>query len=128
VPSDSGGTPHFSRKRENPNEGKGLAARVLLHLGKQARLGPNDLAQIESTQEGMASALGVWQGSLVRVLQRLKAGGGVSVERRFVAGANRRMKVYALTEIGKSAAYDLRHRDLSDPPPPIEGVEGRTPS
>jgi DNA-binding PadR family transcriptional regulator len=102
----------------NPREGIGLAARVILHLSSLPRLGPNDIAHLDSTQQGMVSAFAVQQGSLVRVLQRLMAGEVISVERRFVGDVNRRMKVYRLTALGESAARDLRHPRSNGPPPP----------
>jgi DNA-binding MarR family transcriptional regulator len=92
--------------------GIGLAARVILHLARLGRLGPDDLAKVGSTQQGIAAALQVSQGSLVRVLQRLVAGEMVSVERRHVARISRRLKVYTLTGRGESAARDLRHRRI----------------
>jgi DNA-binding MarR family transcriptional regulator len=92
--------------------GIGLAARVILHLSRLGRLGPDDLAKVGSTQQGIALALGVSQGSLVRVLQRLVAGEMLTVERRHVANVNRRLKVYCLTGRGESAARDLRHRPI----------------
>jgi DNA-binding PadR family transcriptional regulator len=94
----------------NPEEGIGLAIRVVSHLSHLAMLGPNDIASLAYTQLGMVSTLGVPQSSLVRVLKRLVAGMVVEVERRFVADANRRMKVYTLTKIGESMARDLRHQ------------------
>jgi DNA-binding PadR family transcriptional regulator len=101
----------------DPGKGIGLAARVILHLSSLQRLGPNDLARLEYTQQGMVATFDVLQGSLVRVLQRLRAGDVVTVERRFVAGANRRMKVYRLTALGEAAAQDLRHPKVDRPAP-----------
>jgi DNA-binding PadR family transcriptional regulator len=100
----------------DPGEGIGLAARVIVHLAALGRLGPNDIAQLEYTQQGMVARLDVHQGSLVKVLQSLEAGDVVQVERRFVGGVNRRLKVYLLTAIGESAARDIRHRAALSPP------------
>jgi DNA-binding MarR family transcriptional regulator len=94
----------------DPGRGIGLAARVIVYLSSLGRLGPNDLAQVGHTQQGMVAALGVHQGSLVHVLQTLLAGEVVEVERQFVVGPNRRCKVYRLTALGESAARDLTHR------------------
>ena len=94
-----------------------MAARVILHLSSLPRLGPNDVAHLEQTQQGMVATFGVLQGSLVRVLQRLVAGEVVAVERRFVSGVNRRMKVYRLTPLGVAAAHDLRHPRIDRPLP-----------
>jgi DNA-binding PadR family transcriptional regulator len=111
----------------NPNHGIGLAARVILHLARLDRIGPNDIPSIESTQQGMAAAFDVRQGSLVKVLQRLRAGEVVTVERRFVAGADRHMKVYRLTPLGEATARNIRRRTLEParPHPNGEWVSGR---
>jgi DNA-binding MarR family transcriptional regulator len=92
----------------DPNQGIGLAARVILFLYGLGPLSPNDMALLSYTQQGMAKELQVRQDSLVRVLQRLTASGVTIVERRFVVDANRRMKVYRLTYLGESAARSLR--------------------
>ncbi len=98
-----------------PGRGVGLAARVILHLASLPRLGINDVAAAGYTQAGMVSALSVHQASLVHVLQRLLAGDVVTVERRFVTPASRRMKVYRLTAVGESAARDLLHPRVAPP-------------
>jgi DNA-binding MarR family transcriptional regulator len=92
----------------DPSQGVGLAARVILHLAGLKHLGPNDIAGLAYTQPGMVAGLGVRQSSLVKVLFNLMAAGVVTMERRFVGEANRRMKVYELTPFGESAARDLR--------------------
>jgi DNA-binding PadR family transcriptional regulator len=94
----------------NPNEGMGLAARVLLHLAALPPLGLNDVASLARTQQGMVAALVVRQGSLVKVLLRLRAGDAIDVERRYVGSVNYRLKVYRLTSLGDSLARDLRRR------------------
>ena len=102
-------------------EGLGLARRVILHLSLQGPLAHDEVARIGFTQQGMASTLVVRQGSLVRVLQRLEAADVLTVDRRHVSGADRRLKVYRLTSLGESVARDLRHpRSTSTrvPPPP----------
>jgi hypothetical protein len=93
----------------SPEAGIGLAARVILHLSRLGRLGPNDVARAERTQQGMVLALQVPQSSLVMVLQPLLAADVLTVERRFISDFDRRMKVYCLSEIGESAAWDLQH-------------------
>jgi hypothetical protein len=105
-----------------PDEGIGLAARVLLHLSRLKKLGPNDVARLDATQQGMVSAFGVRQSSLGRVLQHLLAGDVVTAERRFVVGANRRMKVYRLTALGESTARMLERR-ASEPAVPVRSNE-----
>jgi len=96
-----------SHKFGDPDQGIGLATRVIVYLARLGHHGINDVARVASTQQGMVATLKVHQGSLVRVLQRLHAGNVVSVQRRFVLESNRRMKVYALTDLGESLARDL---------------------
>jgi hypothetical protein len=98
----------MTARSRDPGKGIGLAARVIIHLSDLRRLGPNDVATLSYTQQGMASAFGVRHSSLVKVLFSLMAGEVVTVDHRFVAGSNRRMKVYELTPFGESAARDLR--------------------
>jgi DNA-binding PadR family transcriptional regulator len=90
-------------------EGLGLARRIILHLSGLGRLGYDEVGRVGYTQRGMAVALSARQGSLVRVLQRLEAGGLLTVDRRHVSGVPRRLKVYRLTSLGESIARDLRH-------------------
>jgi len=99
----------------------GLAARVILHLAQLPPLGPNDLASIGHTQQGMVAALSVRQGSLTKVLRRLLAGEAVQVERRYVSGAERRLKVYGLTALGESAARDIQRRTARSRAAPAAG-------
>jgi len=99
----------------------GLAARVILHLSLLPPLSVNDLASLGRTQQGMVTVLAVRQGSLTKVLQRLLAGDAVTVERRYVVGANQRLKVYRLTALGESLARDLRHRMFPPAPPKVTG-------
>jgi DNA-binding MarR family transcriptional regulator len=99
------------------NEGLGLARRVIVHLASLGRLGPDEVARLGFTQQGMASALSARQGSLVRVLQRLEAAEVLTVDRRHVSGSARRLKVYRLTALGESVARDLRHASRRGSPP-----------
>ncbi|MGA8276330.1 MAG: hypothetical protein WB852_08585, partial [Thermoplasmata archaeon] len=107
--------------------GLGLARRVILHLSGLSRLGNDEVARIGFTQQGMATALGARQGSLVRVLQRLEAAGVLTVDRRHVSGVARRLKVYRLTALGESLARDLRHPGAA-PPRPIEPTRPQEPT
>ncbi|MCI4372653.1 MAG: hypothetical protein L3K02_03300 [Thermoplasmata archaeon] len=117
----------MSTLQGTPSEGIGLAARVILHLSRLEHLGPNQVARLDFTQQGMVAALDVRQGSLVKVLHRLLAGDVVTVERRYVADADRHMKVYRLTALGESTAQNVRRRTLEPPRPPTtsEWVVGR---
>jgi DNA-binding MarR family transcriptional regulator len=89
---------------------------VILHLSRLGRIGPDDIAPIGFTQEGIAAALNVRQGTLVKVLQRLKAAEVLTVDRRHVSGVDRRRYVYRLTALGESVARDLRHPTATAPP------------
>ncbi len=104
----------MSEPVRDPNEGIGLAARVILHLARLERLRPNDVARLDYTQQGMVAVFAVRQSSLGRVLQLLEAGDLVTVERRYVADAQRRMKVYRLTVLGQSTSRNLQ-RNASAP-------------
>src|SRR5271155_1401052 len=105
-----------------PNEGIGLAARVILHLARLERLRPNDVARLDFTQQGRVAVFAVRQSSLGRVLQLLEAGDIVPGEGRCVADAQRRMKVYRLTMLGQSTSRNLQ-RHASAPPSPAPATE-----
>jgi DNA-binding PadR family transcriptional regulator len=118
----------FPRSAANPNEGVGLARRVITHLSQLGHLGPDDVAPVGFTQQGMAAALQVRQGTLVKVLQRLRAANVVTVDRRHVSGLDRRLLIYRLTALGESVARDMRHPG-PDPRPvvaPGEWIETPT--
>ena len=102
-----------------------LTQRVVLHLGGQARLGPNDVATAGRTQAGMAEALQVGQNSLTNVLRRLEATGAVAHELRHVEGRPRRLRAYWLTPRGESLWHELRRRS---PPSPAAGGADAPPS
>src|SRR5208282_2021853 len=110
--------------RPAASEGVGLARRVISHLSRLGRIGPDDVAPVGFTQQGMAAALAVRQGTLVKVLQRLRAADVLTVDRRHVSGMDRRLNVYRLTSLGESVARDLRHPPRGARPvsPPNEWV------
>jgi DNA-binding MarR family transcriptional regulator len=85
------------------------AGRVIVHLSSLGRLGNDEVARPGFTQQGMASALDLRQGTLAKVLARLAAANVIEVDRRHVQGQPRRLKVYRLTRLGESVARDLRH-------------------
>jgi hypothetical protein len=89
--------------------GAGLARRVVVHLHSLGRLGTDDVAPVGFTQQGMVVALGVRQGTIVRVLQGLEAAGVLTVARRHVRGIDHRLKVYQLTARGEALARDALH-------------------
>jgi DNA-binding PadR family transcriptional regulator len=122
VPPVEAATPPSSRPAAS--EGVGLARRVISHLSRLGRIGPDDVAPVGFTQQGMAAALEVRQGTLVKVLQRLRAADVLTVDRRHVSGVDRRLNVYRLTSLGESIAQDLRHRPrgTQPTPPPNEWV------
>jgi hypothetical protein len=107
----------MTNRTRDPNQGIGLAARVIAHLSGLPNLGPNDVASLDYTQKGMVVALDVRQSSLAKVLFSLTASEVVTFERRFVGDANRRMKVFSLTSLGRTAAGDLQSV-LGAPSPP----------
>jgi DNA-binding PadR family transcriptional regulator len=102
----------------------GLALRVILHLSRLGRLGPDEVAELGSTQRGMSEALGTRQGTLVRVLQGLESAGVLTVDRRHVAGVNHRLKVYRLTSRGEALSRDARRSRKT----PLANTNGRTDS
>lgn len=86
------------------------AGRVIVHLSSLGRLGNDDVGLPGFTQRGMSEALDIRQGTLTKVLSRLRAARVVEVDRRHVRGQPRRLNVYRLTALGESVARDLRHR------------------
>ncbi|MCI4352496.1 MAG: helix-turn-helix transcriptional regulator [Thermoplasmata archaeon] len=109
VPEVTVGTPP-DQPSPSGVEGQEISRRVFLHLMKQRPFYDADVAPLALTQEGMATALSVRQGSLAKVLQRLVASGALVVERRHVAHRSTRLKVYRLTQLGMSVARELRPR------------------
>jgi hypothetical protein len=93
-----------------PEEYVFLSKRVVVHLGALGRLGLDELARPERTQQGMIAALACPQSTLSRVLARLVASDVLTRERRHVRGLDRRVYVYALTSRGESLARELRLR------------------
>ena len=91
--------------------------RVILHILRQGRLGPGELAPIGLSQTGIGEALGLRQSALAKALARLVAAGVLVVSRRHVERQSRRLKVYELTPLGEALARDLRRRNS---PPPEE--------
>ena len=87
-----------------------LSRAVLLHLGGQGRLGPDEVAPAGLTQAGMAQALGVRQNSLTNVLRRFVASGVLTQDVRHVRGRPRRLRVYRLTARGEELYQDVRRR------------------
>ena len=91
--------------------------RVILHILRQGRLDPNELAPVGLSQAGIGAALGLRQSSLAKALARLVAAGVLSVGRRHVEHQVRRLKVYELTPLGETLARDLRRRTTRPSPP-----------
>ncbi len=87
-----------------------LSERVVVHLAKLGRLGPDELARPDRTQAGMGEALQVGQNSLTNVLRRLEAADVLWHEVRHVEGRPRRLKVYGLTARGEALGKELRAR------------------
>lgn len=99
-----------------------IAQRVVLHLARLGRFGPDEVAPPGATQGGMSEALGVRQSSLTKVLARLVAGGALEESTGHVQGAPRRLKIYRLSSLGEAIARDLRRsghggpREAAEPP------------
>ncbi|MCI4340349.1 MAG: hypothetical protein L3J73_03670, partial [Thermoplasmata archaeon] len=91
---------------------------IILHLARQRRLAPGDVAPSELTQQGMETALGRPQSSFARALSRLEETGVVVAEIRHIRGAARRRKAYTLTSLGETLAKELRSRGPGSRPPP----------
>ncbi len=91
--------------------------RVLLHLARQGRYGPDEVPPKGFSQAGMSQALGLTQGALVGILQRFVAAGVLSVERGHVRGIDRRVKIYTLTPLGERVVQELRLRQAPPPSP-----------
>ncbi|MCI4337694.1 MAG: PKD domain-containing protein [Thermoplasmata archaeon] len=85
-----------------------LTQRVILHIGAQGLLGPDDVAPFELTQGGMVEHLRASQNTVTNVLRRLVAAGVLSQEVRHVQGRPRRLRVYRFTGRGESIYRDLR--------------------
>ncbi len=104
-----------------------LTQRVILHIGAQGRLAPDDVGKLELTQAGISSSLGISQNSVTNVLRRLVAAELLEQDLRHVSGQPRRLRVYRFTARGESVYRDiwLRTRDLS--PPASDEAGARSP-
>lgn len=87
-----------------------LSQRILLHLWREGRGNPEDVAPRALCQSGMIEALGVRQGALTGALRRLIAAGVVHERREHARGVDRRVKVYRLTSPGMQLVAELRSR------------------
>ena len=95
-----------------------VSMRLLVHLGYQPAATNGAAAAVGSTQRGMERDLGVSQGAISKVLDRLVAVGVVRYERGHVVGEPRRQRVYRLTERGEAIARRIRSRfGLPEYPP-----------
>jgi hypothetical protein len=93
-----------------------LTQRVILHIGGQGRIGPDDVGLLALTQSGMASALGVGQNSITNVLRRLVAAGVLVQDVRHVSGQPRRLRVYRFSSRGEAVYRDVRTRSGREAP------------
>jgi DNA-binding MarR family transcriptional regulator len=87
-----------------------LALRLVVHLARMGPLEPGVTTQPESTQQGIASRLGVTQGAVSKVLAELAAVDVVGHARHHVRGRNRRMRAYYLTPRGLDIARRCREQ------------------
>lgn len=74
-----------------------------------------DIAPAELTQEGIAQGIGRPQNSFARALKRLEETGAVVSSTRHVRNADRRKRVYELTQLGETLVRDLRSRPRPGP-------------
>jgi hypothetical protein len=93
-----------------------LSERIVLHLDRQGRLGPDDVARPGHTQRGMVQALGSPQSTISRALKGLLLTNVIEAQRRHVPGEMRRVLVYTLTAQGESLARELRPPPSTNPP------------
>lgn len=98
-----------------------LALRLIVHLSGVSPPGDDGLGRPDSTQQGIADALGVTQGAVSKVLRRLRAVEVLRTERRHVPGRTYRVRVYLLTRRGELLAGEIRARLASSPITPTEG-------
>lgn len=91
--------------------------RILLHLARQGRYGPDEIPPKAFSQAGMVEATGLTQGAIVGILQRFVAAGVLSVERGHVHGIDRRVKIYRLTDVGETVVREIRRRQSAPPSP-----------
>jgi DNA-binding MarR family transcriptional regulator len=87
-----------------------ISYRIVLHIARQGRIGPHELAPDTVTQAGMADALKVGRGALSNALRRLSDGGVLEVRTSHVRGQPTRRKVYQLTSEGEQLVRELRRR------------------
>jgi DNA-binding PadR family transcriptional regulator len=84
-----------------------LSLRVVVHLHRAGPPGEDEVARLESTQQGLVRSLGVTQGAVSKILSRLVAAEVIRQERRHVRGLNRRVRAYFLTARGLALAREI---------------------
>ena len=85
-----------------------VGERVLVHLSWYLRYSDAFECPRETTQDGIAAALGISRAHAALELKRLKTSARVEERMAHVAGARSRRKVYFLTPAGAGAARALR--------------------
>ncbi len=85
-----------------------VGERILVHLGSFLRFSDAFECPRETTQEGIARALGISRAHAALELKRLKASAKVEERMAHVAGARTRRKVYFLTSNGAALGRALR--------------------
>jgi hypothetical protein len=130
--SDAGGRRPGARGRLSDAGRRQLTQRVILHIGSQGRLAPDDLGPAGLTQAGIATAIGIGQNSVTNVLRRLVAAGVLVHDVRHVSGQPRRLRVYRFTERGEAVYRDLWARSPGPrtgraPAPGNSGGDGPSP-
>ena len=100
---------------DDPTTRLQLSKRILLHLARQGRLGPDDVAPREMSQAGMVESLHVGQGTLTGALRALVDAGLLSEKREHARGVERRVKIYRLTSAGEALAKEIRSHRTTAP-------------
>jgi DNA-binding MarR family transcriptional regulator len=103
---DRGNLPNTFKSKTSADAS--TAGKVILHLYSLGRLGNDEVGLTGYTQGGMSEAIGIRQGTLAKVLLRLRAAKIIEVDRRHVRGEPRRLNVYRLTALGESVGRELR--------------------
>jgi DNA-binding MarR family transcriptional regulator len=114
LPAAAPLTPHpgpyapASPKTAVTREQVALSQRILVHLFRLGRIGPDEVGLPTATQRGIGEALHAEQSAVSKALSRLVAAEVVVVRRRHVRGGDRRVNVYTLTRRGELVVHELR--------------------
>ena len=102
-----------------------VGERILVHLSWYLRFSDAFECPRETTQDGIAEALGISRAHAALELKRLKASAKVEERMAHVAGARSRRKVYFLTPSGAGASRALREHARVKPVLLVDGAGRR---